>query len=61
MANIEVVDYQPHWKRQFEYLKTQIWPKISKYSLSIEHVGSTSVEGLAAKPIMDINISMEVV
>ena len=56
---IVITEYDPNWKNQFEEIRNRIWPSISIHSLSVEHVGSTSVEGLAAKPIIDIDIIYE--
>ena len=53
---IKVMDYQSEWKDQFESLKARIWPKVSKHSIKIEHIGSTSIEGLVAKPVVDLDI-----
>ena len=51
-----VVNYDPNWPRMYQTLGEQIWPIVQHCSLYMEHVGSTSVEGLAAKPIIDIDI-----
>jgi GrpB-like predicted nucleotidyltransferase (UPF0157 family) len=51
MRRIEVVDYDPHWPKTFERLCSRIWTALRDVALSVEHVGSTSVPGLAAKPI----------
>ena len=56
MRRIEVVDYDPHWPETFETLRSRIWTAVGDVALSVEHVGSTSVPGLAAKPIIDISI-----
>lgn len=53
---IEVADYDAAWPRRFEELRSAIWPAVSDVAIAIEHVGSTSVPGLAAKPILDIDI-----
>lgn len=53
---IEVVDYDAAWPQRFEQLHATIWPAISDIAIAIEHVGSTSVPGLAAKPIIDIDV-----
>jgi len=53
---IRVVDYGPGWAETFKTLRAQIWPVVSDIAQSLEHVGSTSVVGLAAKPIIDMNI-----
>jgi len=51
-----VVEFDPIWKHQFKELKDYIWPHVEKNAVSIEHVGSTSVIGLVAKPVIDIDI-----
>jgi GrpB-like predicted nucleotidyltransferase (UPF0157 family) len=56
MRRVEVVDYDPHWPEVFETLRQRIWAALGDVALSVEHVGSTSVPGLAAKPIIDISI-----
>lgn len=56
MAKITVVDYDPSWPESFERLRASIWPCIRDVATSIEHVGSTSVIGLAAKPVIDMTI-----
>lgn len=56
MQKVEVVDYDSAWPQIFEELKAKIWPVVADFAVSIEHVGSTSVPGLAAKPIIDMDI-----
>lgn len=53
---IVVEDYNPTWPLMFQELRQPIWQAISSYALSIEHIGSTSVPNLAAKPIIDMDI-----
>lgn len=53
---IRVTDYDREWPRQFELLRGRLLPGLSDLILAIEHVGSTSVPELAAKPILDIDI-----
>jgi GrpB-like predicted nucleotidyltransferase (UPF0157 family) len=53
---IEVVDYDAAWPQRFEQLRARIWPAVSDVAIAIEHVGGTSVPGLAAKPIIDIDV-----
>ena len=50
--------YNPAWKTTFEGLKEEIGQKLAEVSPRIEHIGSTSVEGLSAKPIIDIMIGV---
>ena len=54
-----VEDYNPKWKSEFEHIKNELLKILSGKINSIEHVGSTSVEGLAAKPIIDIDIVID--
>jgi len=54
--SIVVVEYDPLWVTTFERLRQNIWPAVADIALSIEHVGSTSVPGLAAKPIIDMTV-----
>lgn len=54
-----VEDYNDEWELLFEELKTIYLCQLKKLALAIEHVGSTSVPGLAAKPILDIDIVID--
>ena len=51
-----VVDYDADWPRTFEELRARISPRLGDVAVRIEHVGSTSVPGLAAKPIIDLTV-----
>jgi GrpB-like predicted nucleotidyltransferase (UPF0157 family) len=51
-----VIAYDPSWPQLFERLKAPIWDAVEGLADSIEHVGSTSVPGLAAKPIIDMDV-----
>jgi len=53
---VVVEPYNSNWIVQFQELKSLIWPTVQDVAISIEHVGSTSVPGLAAKPVIDIDI-----
>ena len=55
-VKVTVVDYNPEWPDHFEKLRDLIWPTISELALTLEHVGSTSVPGLAAKAVIDLDI-----
>lgn len=56
MSRVLVVPYDARWPQIFEDLCAFIWPAVSDLALSIEHVGSTAVPGLDAKPIIDMSI-----
>jgi len=53
---ILVVDYDRDWPTAFEALHAQIWPRVRDVAQALEHVGSTSVPGLAAKPTIDLTL-----
>jgi hypothetical protein len=57
---IEIVDYDPSWPSRFDRWKQQLSWVLGDTAVGIEHVGSTSVPGLAAKPIIDIQVSVRV-
>ncbi len=59
IRTIEIIDYDPAWATTFAELHRVIDSVLGDLALSIEHVGSTSVPGLGAKPIVDMNIVME--
>lgn len=50
--------YNPLWKDQFESIKSELEKSIGFLHPKIEHIGSTSIEGLSAKPIIDIMIGV---
>ncbi|MGE3073338.1 MAG: GrpB family protein [Dehalococcoidia bacterium] len=56
MQKIEVVPYDPEWPVEFERIRQRLLPILGTNCIAIEHVGSTSVPGLAAKPILDIDV-----
>lgn len=51
---IRVVDYDPDWPRRFAREADTIHSALGDRARLVEHIGSTSVPGLAAKPIVDI-------
>lgn len=53
---VTVLPYDEGWKSAFEAIRQELEQVLEDLILSIEHVGSTSVEGLAAKPIIDIDV-----
>jgi len=55
---VEVVDYDARWPAKFKRMRTRLANALGAAALRIEHVGSTAVPGLAAKPIIDIQISV---
>lgn len=54
VGTVRLEDYNPEWKNSFELEKIVLSNIFKDIALSIEHVGSTSIEGLSAKPIIDM-------
>ena len=57
-TGIEITDPDPAWPRQYDDLAARIREALGWRVLQLEHVGSTSVPGLAAKPIIDIDLTV---
>ena len=55
---IEIHDYSPKWPEEFKAIGKELRKALGEVALRIDHIGSTSVPGLAAKPIIDIQISV---
>lgn len=51
-----VVDYNSGWKTKFESEKRRLQDVIGDSAIEIDHIGSTAVEGLSAKPIVDLSV-----
>jgi GrpB-like predicted nucleotidyltransferase (UPF0157 family) len=56
MRTITVVDHDASWSEAFQRLRDRIWPVVADVAVAIEHVGSTAVPGLAAKPVIDLDV-----
>lgn len=54
-----VLPYDPNWKTEFERIRDYLMEQIGDLVIEIKHVGSTSIPGLCAKPIIDIVAIME--
>jgi putative glutamine amidotransferase len=54
----EIVPYDPAWTSRFETESTRIGEALGDQVVRLEHVGSTSVPGLGAKPVVDIQVSV---
>ena len=53
---VVVLPYEEAWRTAFEEIKSEIEAEIGDLVLGIEHVGSTSVEGMSAKPCIDMDV-----
>jgi len=56
MKNVIVLPYDEKWKENFIAIKNELMEVLGNTVIGIEHVGSTSVAGLSAKPIIDIDV-----
>jgi GrpB-like predicted nucleotidyltransferase (UPF0157 family) len=56
---IVIAAWDPAWPRRFEHEQTRIRTALGDVAQRIEHIGSTSVPGLAAKPIVDILVTVD--
>ena len=59
LASIVIADYDPAWPERFDREEAKIRTALGERALAIEHIGSTSVPGLPAKPIVDILLAVE--
>ena len=57
---VHVLPYDPEWATEFEKIRNALGEKILAFAISVEHVGSTSVPGLVAKPIIDLDVVIPV-
>lgn len=55
---VEIVPYDPAWPHRFQTLAGRLREALGPVAVRIDHIGSTSVPGLAAKPIVDVQISV---
>ena len=55
-ARVKVFPYDESWKLAFEEIRREIENVLGDLIIGIEHVGSTSVEGLSAKPCIDLDV-----
>ena len=55
-ASVIVLPYNPEWETAFGQIRQELEEALGDLILSIEHVGSTSVEGMSAKPCIDIDV-----
>ena len=55
---IYLADYDPRWPAMFEEERARLQAAIGEWAADIQHVGSTSIPGIAAKPIIDIAVHL---
>ncbi len=52
--------YTVDWKKQFETVELELLDALSELAVSVEHIGSTAVVGLSAKPVIDVLVGVAV-
>ena len=58
VKRVEVVPYDPQWPRNFEAIQKEILENLGELVVAVHHVGSTSVPGMSAKPIIDLDVEI---
>ena len=58
MRVIEILPYQAHWPAEFQQIETSLQQALGPLALRIDHIGSTSVLGLGAKDIVDVQVTV---
>ncbi|TWT02333.1 GrpB family protein [Planomicrobium sp. CPCC 101079] len=54
MRRVVVTEYNPEWKWQFDLAASEIQKVLAEECLAVHHIGSTSIQGMAAKPVIDL-------
>jgi GrpB-like predicted nucleotidyltransferase (UPF0157 family) len=55
---VELVDYDPAWAEKFAAASAEVSRSLATWLVAVEHIGSTAVPGLAAKPVIDMMVSV---
>jgi len=55
---VRIVDYTPHWSSLYKKEKREIHKVVGHIIVRVEHIGSTAVRNLGAKPIIDIMVGV---
>ncbi|QPC45869.1 GrpB family protein [Mangrovibacillus cuniculi] len=56
---VKLADYTPEWKNEFIRVKKELVERLGIQEEQIEHIGSTAIDHMAAKPIIDILVGVE--
>jgi GrpB-like predicted nucleotidyltransferase (UPF0157 family) len=57
-SEIRIVEYDVRWPTEFERVRVRVLEALGAAALEIHHVGSTSVPGLPAKPVIDVDLGV---
>lgn len=55
---IVIRDYDPTWPEQFEVIRASLQAALGELALRLDHIGSTSVSGLGAKDVIDVQVTV---
>jgi GrpB-like predicted nucleotidyltransferase (UPF0157 family) len=58
MDEIKILDHRPGWRGEFEHLATELRTILGERTVRIDHIGSTAIPGLAAKDVIDIQVTV---
>jgi len=58
MATVAIVGYDPNWPDQFQRLAAELRRHLGEAASRIDHIGSTAVPGLAAKDVIDLQVTV---
>jgi GrpB-like predicted nucleotidyltransferase (UPF0157 family) len=56
---IEIVPYNPEWPEMYNIIKSNFYRSFGEKIVQMEHIGSTSVPGLGAKPVIDVLLGVK--
>ena len=54
MRSVKIVPYDPSWQEKYLIESQYVWAALGQNCIEIHHIGSTAVNGLAGKPVIDI-------
>jgi GrpB-like predicted nucleotidyltransferase (UPF0157 family) len=55
---LRIEEHDPAWQRQYDLLAEEVGTALGSRALAIQHIGSTAVPGLPAKPIIDVDLAV---
>ena len=58
-AKVTVLPYDETWSAEFDKIKAEVMAAVGELAIGIEHVGSTAVPGMSAKPCIDIDVVID--
>jgi GrpB-like predicted nucleotidyltransferase (UPF0157 family) len=55
---ITILEYQSHWRSDFEQIASDLKAVLQRDALEVDHIGSTAIQGLCAKDIIDVQVTV---